>query len=134
MFADLGRGDSFPLHQVLHLAIKGDSPRQDFILLPASQPPCCSKVAADGALEVGELAVGVHAMNYVCRVKPGERAQHLCSCCVCVWVWVCMGGRRDLRVWRPKGPSWSSSFPFQGWSRNRYGAGCSARLAGATEA
>lgn len=75
----LGGSDSFPLHQVLHLAVKGDPSCQDFILFPASQPPCCSEIAADGALEVGELAVGVHAVNYVCGVEPRERAQHLCS-------------------------------------------------------
>ena len=62
----LGRSDSFPLYQVLHLAVEGDPSGQDFVLFPASQPPCCSKIAADGAFEVGELAVGVHAMNYVC--------------------------------------------------------------------
>lgn len=75
----LGGGDSFPLHQVLHLAVQGDPPSQDFVLFPTSQPPCCSEIAADGALEVGELAVGVHAVNYVCGVQPWERTQHLCG-------------------------------------------------------
>lgn len=71
--------DSFPLHQVLHLSIEGDSSGQDFVLFPTSQTPGCSEIAADGALEVGELAVRVHAMNYVCGVKPREGAQHLCG-------------------------------------------------------
>lgn len=75
----LGGSDSFPLHQVLHLAVKGNPPCQDFVFFPASQPPCCSEIAADRALEMGELAVGVHAVNYVCGVKPWEWAQHLCG-------------------------------------------------------
>lgn len=62
----LGGSDSLPLHQILHLAIKGDPSGQNFILFTTGQPPCCSEIAADGALEVGELGVGVHAMNYVC--------------------------------------------------------------------
>lgn len=69
--------DSFPLHQVLHLAVERDPSGQDFVLFPASQSPCCSEIAADGALEVGQLAVGVHAVNYVRGVKPWEGAQHL---------------------------------------------------------
>lgn len=62
----LGGSDSLPLHQVLHLAIEGDPSGQDFVFFSTSQAPCCSEIAADGALEVGELAVGVHAMKYVC--------------------------------------------------------------------
>lgn len=76
---NLRGGDSFPLHQVLHLAVQGDPSGQDFVLLPAGQSPRCSEIVADGALEVGELAVGVHAMNYVCGVKPWEGVQQLCG-------------------------------------------------------
>lgn len=70
-------GDSFPLHQVLDLPIKGDSSGQDFILFSTRQPSCGSKIAADGASEVGQLAVGVHTMNYVCGGEPLEGAKHL---------------------------------------------------------
>ncbi|TNN69826.1 hypothetical protein EYF80_019894 [Liparis tanakae] len=78
--------------KVLHLAIKGDPSCQDFVLFPTSQSPRCSEIAADGALEVGELAVGVHAMNYIGGVKPWEWAHHLRG----RGVWVCMARRRDL--------------------------------------
>lgn len=104
----LGGSDSFPLNQVLHLSVEGDPSSQNFVLFPASQPPCCSEIAADGALEVGELAVGVHAVNYVCGVQPWEWAQHLCS-----WgIWVCVAGRGDLWVGGLQGPSWPPTFPF----------------------
>lgn len=73
----LGSSDSFPLHQVLHLAIESDPSGQDFILFTARQTALCSEVAADGALEVGQLAVGVHATDYVCGVETREGAQQL---------------------------------------------------------
>ena len=62
----LGGGDSLPLHQVLDLAVQGDAPGQHPVLLPAGQAPGRSKVAADGALEGGDLAVGTQAVHYVC--------------------------------------------------------------------
>lgn len=130
MTTSLGGGDSFPLHQILDLAVESNSSCQDFVLFPASQPPCCSKIAADGALEVGELTVGVHAVNYVCGVKPWEWAQHLCG----RGIWICVTGRGDLRVRGLQGPPWSPTFPFYGWRGNRHDAGCRACLAGATEA
>lgn len=75
----LGSSDSFPLHQVLHLAIESDPSGQDFVFFTTCQTALCSEVAADGALKVGQLAVGVHAANYVCRVKARESAQQLFS-------------------------------------------------------
>lgn len=126
----LGGGDSFPLHQILHLAIEGDPSGQDFILFTTGQAPRCSEIAADGALEVGELAVGVHAVNYVCWVKPWEAAQHLCCC----GVWVCVAERGDLRVRGLQGTPWPPTFPLQRWRGNRHDAGRRACLDGATEA
>lgn len=79
---------------------------------------------------MGELAVGVHAMNYVCGVQPWQSTQHLCGC----GVRVCVTGRGDLRIWGLQRPSWPPTFPFYGWRGNRHDAGCGASLAGATEA
>lgn len=79
---------------------------------------------------MGELAVGVHAVNYVCGVKPWEWAQHLRS----GEVWLCTARRGDLQVGGLQGPSGPPTFPLQGWSGNRHDAGGRAGLAGATEA
>lgn len=51
------RGRAFPLHQVLHLPLQRHPSRQHLVLLPAHQPACGPKVAADGGLEVGEGGV-----------------------------------------------------------------------------
>lgn len=126
----LGGSDSFPLHQVLHLAIEGDPSGQDFVLFPTGQPPCCSKIAADGVLEVGQLAVGVHAVHYVCGVEPWQRAQHLCRC----GDGVCVTGRRDLSVGDLQVPPGPTTFPFQWWRGNGDDAGCGVHPAGAAEA
>lgn len=126
----LGGCDSFPLHQVLHLAIKGDPSGQDFVLFPAGQPPCCSKIAADGVLEVGQLAAGVHAVHYVCGVEPRQRAQHLRG----RGDGVCVAGGRDLGAGGLQVPPGPAALPFQGWRGNGHDAGCCVHLAGATEA
>lgn len=126
----LGGGHPLPLHQVLHLAVQGDPSCQDFVLLPAGQPPRRSEVAADGALEVGQLAVGVHAVNYVRGVEPRQRAEHLRS----RGDWVGVAGRGDLRVGGLQGSSRPPTFPLYGWRGNGHVAGCRSRLAGATEA
>lgn len=126
----LGGCDSFPLHQVLHLAIEGDPSGQDFVLFPTGQPPCCSKIAADGVLEVGQLAAGVHAVHYVCGVEPWQRAQHLSRC----GDGVCLAGRRDLSAGDLQVPPGPTTFPFQWWRGNGHDAGCCVHLAGATEA
>lgn len=126
----LGGCDSFPLHQVLHLAIKGDPSGQDFVLFTTGQPPRCSKIAADGILEVGQLAAGVHAVHYVCGVEPWQRAQHLCR----RGDGVCVTGRRDLSAGDLKVPPGPTALPFQWWRGNGHDAGCCVHLAGATEA
>lgn len=42
------RGGPFPLHQVLHLALWRDPPRQHLVLLPTGQPPRCAEIVGDG--------------------------------------------------------------------------------------
>lgn len=128
---NLRGSDSFPLHQVLHLAVKGDPSGQNLVLFSTGQPPCCPKIAADWVLEVGQLAVGVYAVNYVCGMKPWQWPQHLRS-----WgVWVySVTGRWDLWVGGLQGSSRPTTFPLQRWRGNGHDAGCRVCLAGATEA
>lgn len=76
---------------------------------------------------MGELAVGVHAVNYIGGVKSWEGAHHLRS----RGVWVCMARREDLWAGGLRGPSWAPTFPLQEWSGNRHDAGCRSCLAGA---
>lgn len=79
---------------------------------------------------MGQLAVGVHAVHYVCGAEPCQRAQHLCRC----GDGVCVTGRRDLSVGDLQVPSGPATFPFQRWGGNGYDAGCCVHLTGATEA
>lgn len=115
----LGGSDSLPLHQVLHLAIEGNPSGQHFVLFPTGQPPCCPKIAADGVLEVGQLAAGVHAVHYVCGVEPRQRAQHLCGC----GDGVCVAGRRDLGARDLQVPPGPTTLPFQRGRGNGHDAG-----------
>lgn len=79
---------------------------------------------------MGQLAVGVHAVHYVCGVEPRKRAQHLC----CGGNGVCVTGRSDLGAGDLYVPSGPTTFPFQWWRGNGHNAGCCVHLAGATEA
>lgn len=110
MAASLRGGHSLPLHQVLHLAIQGDPPGQDLILFPAGQAPRCPEITADGGLEVGQLSVWVHAVNYVCGGEPVEGGQHVLSRGVRVYV----ARRGNLWIWGLQGSPWPPAFPFDG--------------------
>lgn len=116
----LGGGDSLPLHQVLDLAIQGDPPGQYPVLLPARQAPGRAEVAADGALEVGDLAVDAHAVHYVCGGETGLESQRLCGGAAAAADAGVGGGhllaRRgwDLRVGGLQGPPRSPTFPLDG--------------------
>lgn len=79
---------------------------------------------------MGQLAVGVHAVHYVCGIEPRQRTQHL-RCC---GDGVCVAGRRDPGVGALQVPPGPTTFPFQRRRGNGHDAGCCVRLAGATEA
>lgn len=101
---------SLPLHQVLHLAVQGDPAGQDLILFPTGQAARCPEVTADGGLEVGQLSVRVHAVNYVCGRESVEGAQQVLS--RGVWVYVVCRGNLWIRCLQSS--PWSPTFSFYG--------------------